>query len=74
MDAGNASIAPHKGRQTNRLTIRDIASMPLRIPPINQVGQHDNTRSMSGTLDKHVNRKSILVDNYVKKNSICLII
>jgi len=48
MDASSASIAHPSGRPTNRLTIRDIASMPLRIPPINQVGQHDNTRSMSG--------------------------
>lgn len=49
MDAGSASIAPPNKRHTNRLSIRDIASMPLRIPSINQGGQHDNTRSMSGT-------------------------
>lgn len=49
MDVGSGSISPHKGRKTNRLTIRDIASIPLCIPPINQVGQHDNTRRMLGT-------------------------
>jgi len=48
MDVCSAFIAPLSGITTNMITIRDIASMLLCIPPINRVGQDDNTRIMSG--------------------------